>query len=51
MSNDVVFKAKACIDNGELRCASSEKTCSECEYKDLFKCKEATIILKTPNKE
>ena len=50
MSNNVVYKAKACIENGELKCASSEKTCATCEYKDLLKCQEATIILKRPNK-
>jgi len=51
MSNNVVYKAKACIDNGELKCACSERICSTCEYKNLFECKDATVILKKPNKE
>jgi hypothetical protein len=40
------FKIKACINDGEVKCAASAEICKTCEFRDAFNCQDATLNIK-----
>lgn len=39
------YNVKACISDGEIKCACASEICETCEFKEAFGCQDAKLII------